>query len=43
VKWSDVEVDRSSKAIGVRHEMEAMFRKELGIETPAGSNSEIDL
>jgi predicted homoserine dehydrogenase-like protein len=43
VKWSDVEVDGSNEAIGVRHEMEAMFRKELGIETPARSNSEIDL
>jgi hypothetical protein len=29
VKWSDVEVDGSIEAIGVRHEMEAMFRKEL--------------
>ena len=42
VKWSDVEVDGSNEAIGVRDEMEAMFRKEWGIETPARSNSEID-
>ena len=39
VKWSDVVIDTSNEAIRVRQEMEAMFRKELGIETPARSAS----
>lgn len=35
VKWSDVVVGASNEAIRVRQEMEAMFREELSIETPA--------
>jgi predicted homoserine dehydrogenase-like protein len=35
VQWSDVVIDASNQAIRVRQEMEAIFRKELSIETPA--------
>jgi predicted homoserine dehydrogenase-like protein len=31
VRWSDVEFDATKQAIRVRREMEAMFRKELGL------------
>ena len=38
VKWGDVEFDATKEAIRVRKDMEAMFRQELGIETPAGAD-----
>lgn len=31
VRWSDVEFDASKQAVSVRREMEALFRKELGL------------
>jgi hypothetical protein len=34
VRWSDVAFDSAKEAVRVRLEMEAMFRKELGVELP---------
>ena len=31
VRWSDVDFDPAKQAVGVRREMEALFRKELGL------------
>ena len=31
VRWSDVDYDATKQAVAVRREMEAMFRKELGL------------
>ncbi|QRX84317.1 NAD(P)H-dependent oxidoreductase [Glaciimonas sp. PAMC28666] len=34
VRWSDVVIDSSKESIQVRREMEAMFRKEMGLQAP---------
>ncbi|MGV7246477.1 flagellar biosynthesis protein FlgA, partial [Caballeronia sp. M23-90] len=35
VRWTDVAFDATKEAVKVRLEMEAMFRKELGVEVAA--------
>ena len=35
VRWSDVAFDSTRESVRVRLEMEAMFRKELGVEVAA--------
>jgi predicted homoserine dehydrogenase-like protein len=37
VRWSDVTIDSSVQAIQVRREMEALFRKEMGLAAPRNS------
>ncbi|RFB69880.1 flagellar biosynthesis protein FlgA [Herbaspirillum sp. 3R11] len=37
VRWSDVAIDSSVQAIQVRREMEALFRKEMGLAAPRDS------